>query len=347
MSVFTNPNTGYVYDLPSSVFETQIQDNLVISSLNLFTPEYHGANRIALDKLLRRGDQSFNENPMYTASEFNTTKRSELGSYLYQLKYTSALDSVTSRDIEQYRSKRGYDIPQSIQEVVSDFFLAQNLAYQNYKEQVLTEAVLGQKVTSEYAEQGDLDYLTEYNLTKTNMSINISDDANIPQQLDEIWRKIRVMSIGFNNELRGAVILASGDVAQALKYHKSITDAMLYVLSPDANTNFYTQYTELLSAYSSWKFKNFTIVDITGNTLLENYIGANGAVVIPRFTERSGINKCHFGVGTKHATLGKALEEVHSYVTYDDKWNMPTIVTESSLLPIMQLPQTTVFITPA
>ncbi|MHA7848240.1 major capsid protein [Serratia sp. D1N4] len=338
-----NPNTGYIYDL-SSVYNVTDTENLILSSLDLFKVETHPRNRISIDRMVAKSSQMLKENKAEVHSDFNTTERQFGSSYLYQMIYHSAIDSVTSRDVEKYLGKNDNDAAQTIDFCIAEFGVEQGQAYRRTKEQMLRDAILGGVAKSQYAEQGDLNFYTEFGQAKTLVTIDTSETANVPEQLDAVWRKIRSVISEQAGNLQGVTVLCSGTMASALKYHVSITQAMMFMgfNSPD---NFYTQYTELLPGYSIWKFKNFTFVDVTGDSGIEEYIGENGAVFIPRFSQDSGVYTLHTGVGVKHAYQGKELSEVHQYMVKDEKFGYPSVIFESATLPINHLPQAIVFAT--
>ncbi|MBJ2065665.1 major capsid protein [Serratia odorifera] len=340
MSVL-NPKNGYIYDL-SDVYNVTNTENLILSSLDLFNVETHQRNRIAIDKMIAKSQQMLLENKQEVHSDFNTTERQFGSSYLYQMIYHSAIDSVTSRDVEKYLAKNSNDVAQTIDYVVVEFAVEQANAYRRTKEQLLRDALLGGVAKSKYAEQGDLNFYTEFGQSKTEVKIDAAETANIPEQLDTVWRTIRGVTSEQAGNLQGVTVLCSGKLASALKYHASITQAMMFMgfNSPD---NFYTQYTEMLPGYSVWKFKNFTFVDVTGDKGIEDYIGADGAVFIPRFNESSGVYTLHTGVGVKSAYQGKELGEVHQYMVQDERFGYPSVVFESATLPINHLPQAIVF----
>jgi len=343
--IILNPANGYVYDLSSDIYNAVPKENFVISSLNLFTQENHAVNRVAIQRLIADQSQMLLENKRSVHSDFNAVRRPFGAAYLYDMKYFSAINSVESHDVEQYVSRKSMARQQAIGEVLSDLAIEQVKAYDRTKEKYLQEAILGGMAYSDYADQGDLNFYTEFGQSKTTTTLDISDTANIPAQLDNVWRVIRKASLEQAGNLQSVVVLCTGDVANAIRYHPSITQAMLYVLGSNDPSNFYTQFAEALPGYTTWKFKGFSFVDVTGDAALEAYIGESGAVFIPKFSESAGVYTLHTGVGVKHATLGQELGETHQYVTTDDKWSFPTVAFEASVLPLVQLPQAIVFAT--
>jgi hypothetical protein len=85
----------------------------------------------------------------------------------------------------------------------------------------LVEALLGLRVQSQYAGQGNLDFLAGG--SKTTYTMDISASANVFQQLSEIGRIQNVkLGSGLAQAKQGVVILASGKAAVALRYHPSV-----------------------------------------------------------------------------------------------------------------------------
>ena len=165
---------------------------------------------------------------------------------MYQQKYTNSLNEVSSRDLEQYRQRGVMDQGDQIALAINDFSDAQYAQVSNTVEVDLVEALLGLRVQSQYAGQGDLDFLAGG--SKTTYTMDVSASANVFQQLSEIGRIQNVkLGSGLAQAKQGVVILASGKAAVALRYHPSVKDFMVYTLPLESGDNFYTR-TMILSS---------------------------------------------------------------------------------------------------
>ncbi|EOV9673073.1 major capsid protein [Cronobacter turicensis] len=333
--------SGNMYDFASPfTFSTQL--NQIVTNLGLFKIENHDVNSIALEKITDVKNLVAPEKMPYAQSDWNSAERPEFTNALYQLKYTNSLNSVTSRDLEQYKARGTVDTADQITLAISDFSDAQYAQVSNTVEVDLVEALLGLRVNSQFAGQGDLDFLAGG--SKTTYMMDISADANVFQQLSEIGRIQNVkLGSGLAQAKQGAVILASGKAAVALRYHPSVKDFMVYTLPLEQGDNFYTRTKGANPGFETWTLNGVTVIDVTGYSLITDKIGVDGFVSIPVMSEQSNAYVLHSGVGVRHATQGKGAELYHQYVIVDQRWGFPEVATECSYLPIVNVPQAIIF----
>lgn len=329
------------YDF-ASPFEFSTQLNQIITNLGLFALENHSVNSIALDKLTDVKNLVAPEKSPYAASDWNSAERPDFSTSLYQLKYTNSINSVTSRDIEQFRAAGVVDTEEKIVMVMEQYSKAQYSQISNTVEVDLVKALLDLKVESEYAGQGDLDFLAGG--SKTTYAMNIQNGSNIFQQLSEINRIQNVkLGEGLAQKKRGAVILAAGSAAVALRYHESVKDFMVYTLPLESSDNFYTRTKSDNPAFEVWTLNGVTVIDVTGYSLITDRIGVDGFVHIPVMAPESNAFKLHAGIGTRHAQLGKEPELYHQYMIVDPKFCWPSVISECSYLPCVNVPEAIVF----
>lgn len=213
--------SGVVYDSFTSPFTFSTQLNRIISNLGLFRQESHNVNLIALEKITDVKNLVAKENSPYAQSDWNSAQRPEFSNALYQLKYHGILNSVTSLDLQQYAARGIADTADQVSIALSDFSDSQYSMAENAVEIDLVNALLGLRVNSDYAGQGDLDFLAGG--TRTEYTLDTSDTANIFEQLSEIARIQNVaLGEGLAQQKQGAVILASGAAAKALRYHPDL-----------------------------------------------------------------------------------------------------------------------------
>ena len=84
-------------------------------------------------------------------------------------------------------------------------------------------------------------------------------------------------------------------------------------------------------------------MDVTGYSLITDKIGVDGFAVIPRMSDSANALVLHTGVGVRHLMLGKSATLHNQYVVSDAKWQFPSIATETSYLPINNIPTAIVF----
>ncbi|EPY4962977.1 major capsid protein E [Klebsiella pneumoniae] len=338
---YTDIFSGNMYDFASPfTFSTQI--NQIISNLSLFKVEHHSVNSIALDKITDIKNLVAPEKMPYAHSDWNSASRPEYSSVLYQQKYTNSLNEVSSRDLEQYRQRGVMDQGDQIALAINDFSDAQYAQVSNTVEVDLVEALLGLRVQSQYAGQGDLDFLAGG--SKTTYIMDISASANVFQQLSEIGRIQNVkLGSGLAQAKQGVVILASGKAAVALRYHPSVRDFMVYTLPLESGDNFYTRTKGANPAFETWTLNGVTVIDVTGYSLITDKIGVDSFVSLPVMSENSNAYVLHSGVGVRHATQGKDANLYHQYVTVDQRWGYPAVATECSYLPIVNIPEAIIF----
>ena len=132
--------------------------NTLITNLDLFDVQYHTENSILLTDLIDQFVQVAGETSPYTQSSWNASKRQEWSNKLFQMKHVGSINAVTSRDLEQY-SRQYPNRSDAMLVAVNDFSEAHYRSHANRVEVDLITALLGLKVESEYAGQGDLDFL--------------------------------------------------------------------------------------------------------------------------------------------------------------------------------------------
>ncbi|HDC4371073.1 major capsid protein [Enterobacter cloacae] len=333
--------SGNMYDFASPfTFSTQL--NRIIQNLGIFREEYHDVNSIALEKITDVKNLVAPEKMPHAQSDWNSAERPEYTSALYQLKYTNSLNTVSSRDLEQYKVRGTVDTADQITLAISDFSDAQYAQVSNTVEADLVEALLGLRVQSQFAGQGDLDFLAGG--ARSEYAMDISAGANVFQQLSEIGRIQNVkLGSGLAQAKQGVVILASGKAAVALRYHPSVKDFMMYTLPLEQGDNFYTRTKGANPAFETWTLNGVTVIDVTGYSLITDKIGVDGFVSIPVMAPESNAYVLHSGVGVRHATQGKEAALMHQYVTVDQRWGYPSVATECSYLPIVAIPQAIIF----
>ncbi|MDA8480487.1 major capsid protein [Citrobacter sp. Awk 4] len=334
--------SGAIFDSFSSPFTFSTQLNTIITNLGLFREEHHAVNTIALEKITDVKNLVAKENSPYAQSDWSSAQRPEFTNALYQMKFFGILNSVTSLDLQQYASRGISDIADQVSIALSDFSDSQYSMANNAVEVDLVNALLGLRVDSEFAGQGDLDFLAGG--SRTEYTLDVSDTANIFEQLSEITRIQNVaLGEGLAQQKQGVVILAAGAAAKALRYHPSIKDFMVYTLNVNASDNFYTRVVDENPAYEVWTLNGVTVCDISGYSLITDKIGVDGFAVIPRMSDSANALVLHTGIGVRHLTLGKEAALHHQYVIADAKWQFPSIATESSFLPINNIPTAIVF----
>ncbi|WP_182058017.1 major capsid protein [Pantoea sp. ME81] len=328
----------------ASPFEFDNSTNKIITGLNIFKQENHTANKIALDRILDVKQLIALERAPHVHSDWGSAERPEFSSFLYELKYANSINGVSDRELEEYRRRGSLDVAETIASVVGDFAEAQYDQLANTVELDLIAAILDLKSESTYAGQGSIDYLTLAGATaRTEYVLDNANAANIFQQLSEIQRIQNVKLGGLNTKRTGTLILAAGEAADALHYHQSIKDFTQYSTQFASGDNLFTQIQGNNPAYESWQLKGCTVIDVTGYPQFTDRIGENGFVVIPLMSQDSNAYVLHTGTGRRHATLGKAAQLYNQYIVTDPKWGYPEVATESSWLPIVNIPQAIVF----
>lgn len=317
------------------------QPNNVITSLNLFGDENLSINKVLNDRLVEDADRVNSENSPYVNSDFNTTELPTFDSHFVELRTFKRVDKISSRSFEQARGF-GKTVAETMDDQIAKYLIEHDIAYQNTLETILAESVLAGKQSGVYTAQGDLNYFSEFNQTKSTATFDFSTTANVLAQLDAVQRQIRQAARSKLKSMQGIVCLCAGDMAQNLAYHKSILDAVIYATPVNDPANFVGTLQFYLQAYPVWSLKGITFVDVTGDSYLESLIGENNAVFVPRFAQDSGVFKLFNGIGTMHATLGKTPAKFHQYAIVDEM-QFPTLISESAHLAINNLPQAVVY----
>ncbi|HDL8091541.1 TPA: major capsid protein [Yersinia enterocolitica] len=313
--------------------------NRLFNALNLFSVETHDTLNVSLDRLLDRAEQVFNENVPY-GPDFNTILRPQFSNYLYQLPYFSSVDELTSRDLERFR-RAGTDNDQSLQQAKLELVEKQVEEFYNTKDKILADSVLRGVSKSKYAGQGDLNYFTEFaGTTQVNIEFDFAVGKSVPQQLDSLIQQSQVQCQGKNSDVVQRFIICSGNLAQQLRYHPSITETMIYNLSTLSADIFLTQYKELLPAYQMWVFKGIVFIDVTGQNA-QYGIPDNGGYMVTKFNKNSRVHVHHAGPAVKSAFMVGEQGEFLQYMLPVNEWGFPTVVSEFSLLAVNNLPQST------
>jgi len=329
-----------VFDFADS-YKSVSAPNNIFTSLNLFSDENLSSNTVLLDRLVDEQNRINLENAPYVQSDFNVTTPRGYDTHVLDLKAFKRLDKVTSRSFEQNRSFGRANLAQSMDEVIADFVIDHTTAFLNTREEIYAEAVLGAKQSSVYASQGDLDFFTEFGTTRSTAIFNFGAGENVLQQIDAVLRQIRQAAKSQIRQLTGIVCLCTGDFATGFSYHTSIKESILWASAGNGN-GYLSDLQLMLSAFPIHQMKGVTFIDVTGDPLLEKYIGTDGAVFIPRYAPNSGVMKCFNGIGTMHAVFGKTPGVFRQYSTLDE-FQYPSVISESSHLAINNLPQAVVY----
>ncbi|MGT3161323.1 major capsid protein [Yersinia enterocolitica] len=313
--------------------------NRLFNALDLFGVETHSTLNVSLDRLLDKADQVFNENVPFS-SEFNTIQRSQFSNYLYQLPYYASIDELTSRDLERFR-RAGTDNDQSLQQAKLELVEKQVIEYFNTKDKILADSVLRGVSKSKYAGQGDLNYFTEFaGTTQTNIEFDFAVGKSVPMQLDSLIQQSQIECQGKNGDVEQRFIICSGELANQLRYHPSITETMIYNLSSLSPDNFLSQYKEMLPAYQMWVYKGIVFIDISGQNA-QYGVPDNGGYMITKFNRNSKVHVHHAGPAIKSALMAGLHGEFLQYMLPVNEWGFPTVVSEFSMLAVNNLPQST------
>jgi hypothetical protein len=326
------------FDFGESYKEISAPNN-VITALNLFKDENLLSNVVLLDRLIDEQNRFNKENAPYVQSDFNVTTPRAYDTHTLELKVFKRLDKVTSRSLEEFRGF-GTTTKATIDDVIAQFVIDHAMAEQNTLEAQFAEAVLGGKQSSVYASQGDLNFFDEFSKTRSTATFDFGSDANVLQQIDAVLRQIRQAAKPQIKNLNGIFCLCTGDYANQFSYHDSIKESVLWASAATGN-GYLSELQTMLQAYPIHSMKGVTFVDVTGDPMLEKYIGSDGAVFIPRFGS-TDVYKLYNGIGTMHATLGKELGRFRQYSTMDE-FDFPTIISESAHLAINNLPNAVIY----
>ncbi|MXD96309.1 hypothetical protein FQ032_26975, partial [Escherichia coli] len=68
------------------------------------------------------------------------------------------------------------------------------------------------------------------------------------------------------------------------------------------------------------------------------HIGENGFAIVPVMDKSAQCYQLHTGVGVRHAELGQDAVLHHQYLIKDE-FHFPSVVTETSYLPVNNIPQ--------
>ncbi|ENI0494938.1 hypothetical protein ABW745_004458, partial [Yersinia enterocolitica] len=67
--------------------------------------------------------------------------------------------------------------------------------------------------------------------TQTNIEFDFAVGKSVPMQLDSLIQQSQIECQGKNGDVEQRFIICSGNLAQQLRYHPSITETMIYNLS--------------------------------------------------------------------------------------------------------------------
>ena len=169
--------SGVVYDSFTIPFTFSTQLNTIIYNLGLFRQENHTVNTIALEQITDVKNLVAKENSPYAQSDWNSAQRPTFTNALYQMKYFATLNSVTSLDLQQYAARGIADTGDQVSITLNDFSDSQYSMANNAVEIDLVNALLGLRVDSDFAGQGDLDFIAVG--ARTDYTLDTSDTATI------------------------------------------------------------------------------------------------------------------------------------------------------------------------
>jgi len=322
--------------------------NTILLDSGLFTQQSHPFNEIVLERQDADGVSFISTETMpYTQSDWSSAPAKKFEAFSYELIHSAITNDVSSRDVERKMRFNQYDRSDSIIACLNDYSDRHHVMAKNFVESKLAEALFGGVAKSQYAGQKDLDFFDAFGQKRTNFEINISNggDVNIFEQLDLISRIMGISLLGLENSRTGMVIFATGEIARQLKYHQSIKDYTQYTMAFNNPDNLITRVAPNLAEQRKWALNGVTIIDVTGFSQYESLIGSNNAVAVPIVSGFS-LFDLHTGVGTRHATEAQAAADmgIHSYLTYDARFQFPGVHTETSILPIVNQPASLVYI---
>ncbi|WP_406865918.1 hypothetical protein [Escherichia coli] len=140
-----------------SPFEYEQGLNL-LSSLEIFDKQSHSTNSILLTTAIESFMQIANEQEPYAQSQWDSSKRGTFSNVMFEMKHLATINSVTSRDLEQY-SRKNLSTADSMLLAINDFANQHYRSHENAVERDLLRAILTLKVESQFAGQGDIDLL--------------------------------------------------------------------------------------------------------------------------------------------------------------------------------------------
>ncbi len=315
--------------------------NTLITNLDLFDVQYHTENSILLTDLIDQFVQVAGETSPYAQSDWNASKRQEWSNKLFQMKHVGSINAVTSRDPEQY-SRQYPNRSDAMLVAVNDFSEAHYRSHANRVEVDLITALLGLKVESEYAGQGDLDFLDGQAKT-TVPAIDFASTTVNP--FLAIRKAVRLQSeklgSGLAAKRTGVIIFAAGAAADGLSSNPLISDMVKYAGDASA-TALFTRMVDSNPAYDSFQIGGITVIDVSMFPEIVAHIGENGFAIVPVMDKAAQCYQLHSGVGVRHAELGQDAVLHHQYLIKDE-FQFPSVVTETSYLPVNNIPQAIIF----
>ncbi|EJD2216785.1 hypothetical protein M1R09_004763, partial [Escherichia coli] len=202
------------------------------------------------------------ETSPYAQSDWNASKRQEWSNKLFQMKHVGSINAVTSRDLEQY-SRQYPNRSDAMLVAVNDFSEAHYRSHANRVEVDLITALLGLKVESEYAGQGDLDFLDGQAKT-TVPAIDFASTTVNP--FLAIRKAVRLQSeklgSGLAAKRTGVIIFAAGAAADGLSSNPLISDMVKYAGDASA-TALFTRMVDSNPAYDSFQIGGITVIDVS------------------------------------------------------------------------------------
>ncbi len=315
--------------------------NTLITNLGIFDVQHHAVNSILLTDIVDQFVQVAGETSPYAQSDWNASKRQEWSNALYQMKHVGSINSVTYRDLEQY-SRQYPNRSDSMLVACNDFSDAHYRSHANRVEMDLITALLGLKVESEYAGQGDLDFLDGQ--AKTTVPAIDFQSTTVSPFLS-IRKAVRLQSEKLGSSLAskrtGVMILAAGASADGLSNNPLIRDMVIYAGSSNA-TQLFVRMTDSNPAYDTFQLGGITIVDVSMFPEITKYIGEDGFAILPIMDKAAQCYQLHAGVGVRHAEQGQDVALHHQYLTKDE-FMFPSVITETSYLPVVNIPQAIIF----
>lgn len=233
------------------------------------------------------------------------------------MKHVGSINAVTSRDLEQY-SRQYPNRSDAMLVAVNDFSEAHYRSHANRVEVDLITALLGLKVESEYAGQGDLDFLDGQAKT-TVPAIDFASTTVNP--FLAIRKAVRLQSeklgSGLAAKRTGVIIFAAGAAADGLSSNPLISDMVKYAGDASA-TALFTRMVDSNPAYDSFQIGGITVIDVSMFPEIVAHIGENGFAIVPVMDKSAQCYQLHTGVGVRHAELGQDAVLHHQYLIKDE-----------------------------
>ncbi|EIQ8627177.1 hypothetical protein ACHLED_002664 [Escherichia coli] len=317
-----------------SPFEYEQGLNLLFSSLGIFDKQSHSTNSILLTTAIESFMQIAQEKAPYAQSEWDSSKRGTFSNVMFEMKHLATINSVTSRDLEQY-SRKNLSTADSMLLAINDFANQHYRSHENAVERDLLRAILTLKVESQFAGQGDIDLLEGDAKTVAPAIDFTSTTVNPYRALAKIVRQqSNILGESLAAKRSGVLVLAAGGAADGLRYNDMLKDQVVYSSNAQASAAV-TKIVADNPAYDAFQLAQVTVIDVSDFPSIVAEIGENGLVVIPLFPADVGAYVLHTGVAVRHAEHGKDAETHHQYLT-QDQFMFPSVCTETAYLPFIQ-----------